>query len=396
MVNTFRLTPYEYLTITAVRKNLVLDVASVMKIHAFLENWGLINYQIDPRSKQSLRGKKYFGNYKTVLDVPESLEPYFGLNKKHKDLGIDVSLQKKCYNSTTDYNLLVSDSATHSLTKPKIYVCYTCGNDIGTTVYHNLRAKEMNICPRCYKEGHFSSNFQASDFLKLNNLNNDNSMEWTDDEILLLLEGIELYEDKWDKIADHVGNYKTVEECVQKFVTLPIEDHFIKDVVKQDNDRISDRGRITEGEINAFLNLLDDNCRREIKTSSENMTDIEKIDQLTSLVLGKVTKELEAVDLSGSELVHNRSTYFKESEKLLNDKISLNKQTVELNNELKSKKVYKTIKTTDSLKSHFLIKDNSEIRQEIENSSSQCSHFINSDVKALSVVNQEAYQPLVL
>lgn len=394
MVNTFRLTPYEYLTITAVRKNLVLDVASVMKIHSFLENWGLINYQIDPRSKQTLRGKKYFGNYKTVLDVPEGLEPFFD-KQPHKEMGVDISLQKRTFNSTTDYNLLISDSSTHSLTKPKIYVCYTCGNDIGKTVYHNLRAKEMNICPRCYKEGHFSSNFQASDFLKLNNLNNDNNMVWTDDEVLLLLEGIELYEDKWDRIADHVGNYKTVEECVQKFITLPIEDQYIKDVVKKDTERITNRGHISEGEVNAFIALLDQNCENPSYTS-EDIIDTNKIQELTSLVVDKVTKDLATLDVSGKELAKNRSTYFKDSEKLLNDKISLNKQTVELNNELKAKKIYKTIKTTDSLKSHFLIKDNSEIRNEIENASSLCSQLINSEVQPISIINQEAYHPLVL
>lgn len=46
MVNTYRLNPVEYLTVTACRRNLAGDVCAVMRVHAFLEQWGLINYQV--------------------------------------------------------------------------------------------------------------------------------------------------------------------------------------------------------------------------------------------------------------------------------------------------------------------------------------------------------------
>jgi SWI/SNF related-matrix-associated actin-dependent regulator of chromatin subfamily C len=46
MINTYRLNPSEYLTVTACRRNLAGDVGSIMRVHAFLEQWGLINYQV--------------------------------------------------------------------------------------------------------------------------------------------------------------------------------------------------------------------------------------------------------------------------------------------------------------------------------------------------------------
>lgn len=46
MVDTYRLNPQEYLTFTACRRNLTGDVCSVLRVHAFLEQWGLINYQV--------------------------------------------------------------------------------------------------------------------------------------------------------------------------------------------------------------------------------------------------------------------------------------------------------------------------------------------------------------
>jgi hypothetical protein len=53
MINTYRLRPTEYLTVTACRRNLAGDVCAIMRVHAFLEQWGLINYQVR-RSKWSL------------------------------------------------------------------------------------------------------------------------------------------------------------------------------------------------------------------------------------------------------------------------------------------------------------------------------------------------------
>jgi len=46
MINTYRLNPAEYLTVTACRRNLAGDVCAIIRVHAFLEQWGLINYQV--------------------------------------------------------------------------------------------------------------------------------------------------------------------------------------------------------------------------------------------------------------------------------------------------------------------------------------------------------------
>lgn len=46
MINAYRLRPTEYLTVTACRRNLAGDVCAIMRVHAFLEQWGLINYQV--------------------------------------------------------------------------------------------------------------------------------------------------------------------------------------------------------------------------------------------------------------------------------------------------------------------------------------------------------------
>lgn len=53
----------------------------------------------------------------------------------------------------------------------------------------------------------------------------DRDAAWTDQETLLLLEGLELFNDDWNAIADHVGT-KTREQCVIRFLQLPIEEGY--------------------------------------------------------------------------------------------------------------------------------------------------------------------------
>ena len=53
------------------------------------------------------------------------------------------------------------------------------------------------------------------------------SREWTDQETLLLLEGLEMYKDDWNKVAEHVGS-RTQDECILQFLRLPIEDPYLE------------------------------------------------------------------------------------------------------------------------------------------------------------------------
>lgn len=62
--------------------------------------------------------------------------------------------------------------------------------------------------------------------------------DWSDQETLLLLEGLELHKDRWGDIADHVGSKSQV-QCILHFLQLPIEDEFL--------DELEDRGRKPQG-----------------------------------------------------------------------------------------------------------------------------------------------------
>lgn len=51
MIFMWRENAKKYLSPTLCRKNLLGDVSSIMRIHAFLENWGLINFPSKEHNK---------------------------------------------------------------------------------------------------------------------------------------------------------------------------------------------------------------------------------------------------------------------------------------------------------------------------------------------------------
>lgn len=65
---SFRLNPTEYLTSTACRRNLAGDVCAVMRVHAFLEQWGLINYQVGSQWEGECKGISYWLRFWHLCD----------------------------------------------------------------------------------------------------------------------------------------------------------------------------------------------------------------------------------------------------------------------------------------------------------------------------------------
>ena len=67
----------------------------------------------------------------------------------------------------------------------------------------------------------------SGDFVELTSTQNTHgsSDDWTDQEILLLLEGVEMYND-WSLIEEHVGTC-SMQQCIWKFLKLAIEDSYL-------------------------------------------------------------------------------------------------------------------------------------------------------------------------
>lgn len=125
----------------------------------------------------------------------------------------------------------------------KIYHCYSCGIDCTRVRYHNAQSAphsaqgkaaasvKYDLCPKCYLEGRFPVNTGSNNYTKLENSKHsiipDRDAPWTDTETLLLLEGLEMFDDDWASIADHVGT-RSRDECILKFLQLEIEDEYLE------------------------------------------------------------------------------------------------------------------------------------------------------------------------
>lgn len=268
MINTYRLNPSEYLTFTACRRNLAGDVCAIMRVHAFLEQWGLINYQIDPETRPAAMGPAFTGHFRVLVDTPRGIAPLHPGTRPDAPVksepstteqvpvdGVPLELRKSIFQSTLKGSRPVDFAEASSLAaqaqaeldaapsaKPS-HSCDTCGVDCSSSRYQSIRVKDYALCPPCYLEGRFPTSMYSGDFVRLDGSDFKQSGtsggaasgedDWTDEETLKLLEGLELYEEDWGLIALHVGT-RSREQCITKFIQLPIQDSYLDGVAQKD------------------------------------------------------------------------------------------------------------------------------------------------------------------
>ena len=72
ILELYRMSPKTYLTGTTCRRNLAGDACGILRIHAFLESWGLINFTVDPK-------QTHYGN---IITQPRKLPAIYRYNKE--------------------------------------------------------------------------------------------------------------------------------------------------------------------------------------------------------------------------------------------------------------------------------------------------------------------------
>ncbi|XP_068170806.1 SWI/SNF complex subunit SMARCC2 isoform X2 [Antennarius striatus] len=182
MIDTYRLNPQEYLTSTACRRNLAGDVCAIMRVHAFLEQWGLINYQVDSESRPTPMGPPPTSHFHVLADTPSSLVP----------------LQPKTSQTPAAQQMLPFPDKVKD--KPSDLQNFGLRTDMYSKKTCSTKSKSSASSMR----------------------------DWTEQETLLLLEGLEMYKDDWNKVSEHVGS-RTQDECILHFLRLPIEDPYLED-----------------------------------------------------------------------------------------------------------------------------------------------------------------------
>ncbi|KAI5740617.1 hypothetical protein M8J76_005574 [Diaphorina citri] len=194
MIDTYRLNPSEYVTSTACRRNLAGDVCAIMRVHAFLEQWGLINYQVDSDAKPTTMGPPPTSHFHVLTDTPSGLQP----------VNPPKTAQPSAAKVLLDMDKKI-EPATLGLGAKK-----EGGPDMSANF--GLKLDQYAKKPAALR------NKQAASL----------SRDWTEQETLLLLEALEMYKDDWNKVCEHVGS-RTQDECILHFLRLPIEDPYLED-----------------------------------------------------------------------------------------------------------------------------------------------------------------------
>nr|NVI75717.1 moira [Cucujiformia] len=187
MVDTYRLNPTEYITSTACRRNLAGDVCAIMRVHAFLEQWGLINYQVDTDSRPTPMGPPPTSHFHILSDTPSGLQP----------VNPPKTPQPSAAKTLLDLDRTLESKKTEN------------GEPISS---FGLKLDQYAKKPAALR------NKSAASLTR----------DWTEQETLLLLEGLEMYKDDWNKVCEHVGS-RTQDECILHFLRLPIEDPYLED-----------------------------------------------------------------------------------------------------------------------------------------------------------------------
>jgi len=242
MIDTWRQDPTRYLTGTAVRRHLAGDVGAVMRVHAFLEQWGLINYGVAPETRPQTVSGGFSGSGATLISTSSG-------SLAASSAGLEGGLPRiflfddgsRIPKSRMHLAPMATRRELYAAAAAIEYQCDVCGRDCSQRRYHCLLKADMDLCPECYHQGKFPEDFNGKDFIELRpvlslgsaasatgTLTAPSTDDWTDVEVLQLLEGIEAYGDDWDAVAQHVGT-RSRDACITKFIRLPIEDPFLED-----------------------------------------------------------------------------------------------------------------------------------------------------------------------
>lgn len=270
MVQTYRLNPLEYLTLTACRRNLRGDVFSLLRIHTFLDTWGIINYQALGESRPQTFGPPYTGHFRVTVDVARGLGNVGTKPKTVHQATILPSVDTDAFIRGADFMPAQDPSGSTTITnadqahyrqppvRPLVhYSCDTCGIDCTRTRYVllsplNDEQADHSWCILCYDAGRFPPSITFANLIKVeydpcNPLsggvtrlsstsdkstlfshlsNDDGESNWSDLETLYLLGAIQKHGTSWETISNAIGT-RSPSECALRFLQLPIEDRYL-------------------------------------------------------------------------------------------------------------------------------------------------------------------------
>ncbi|XP_023645194.1 SWI/SNF complex subunit SWI3C isoform X2 [Capsella rubella] len=210
-----------------------VDVEDFARVFRFLDHWGIINYCATAQSHP--------GPSRDVLDVREdtngevhvpsaaltsidSLIKFDKPNCRHKGVEVYSSLSS-LDGDIPDLDIRIREHLCDNH-------CNHCSQPLPTVYFQSQKKGDILLCSDCFHHGRFVVGHSCLDFVRVDPskfYGDQDGDNWTDQETLLLLEAVELYNENWVQIADHVGS-KSKAQCILHFLRLPVEDGLLDNV----------------------------------------------------------------------------------------------------------------------------------------------------------------------
>ncbi|KAF2291356.1 hypothetical protein GH714_023181 [Hevea brasiliensis] len=185
----------------------------------FLDHWGIINYCAAPPSCESWNGGSYL----------------------REDPNGEVHVPSAALKSID--SLIKFDKPKCRLKAADVYSSLSCHDDEFSdldTKFESVFLKSLHLLfsasswciPSVTEGGRFVTNHSSLDFIKMDPTKDYGDLDgesWSDQETLLLLEAMEVYNENWNEIAEHVGT-KSKSQCILHFLRLPMEDGLLENI----------------------------------------------------------------------------------------------------------------------------------------------------------------------
>ncbi|VDK48118.1 unnamed protein product, partial [Anisakis simplex] len=288
MIDTYRLNPFEYLSSTACRRNLGGDVCAILRfcvgfifcrftlpfqehecrsaavlfkssavrigfegrhqfatvgvyfcsfipirflsrVHSFLEQWGLINYQVDADARPAPVAPPCTSHFMVLADTPIGLQPVQPpLLSSQVCLNFIYRNDDHLIRNASGYDELMGcfvfvlqPDETKKLKEEEPSAGKEEGGGEQTKTTTTTKVEKLG-------DAGLKMDQYAKQLSAMKTRGAAPGRDWTDQETLLLLEALEMFKDDWNKVADHVGS-RTQDECIMRFLQLPIQDPYLEE-----------------------------------------------------------------------------------------------------------------------------------------------------------------------
>ncbi|XP_062202466.1 SWI/SNF complex subunit SWI3C homolog [Phragmites australis] len=216
------------------------ELYDLSRILRFLESWGIINYLAAGsvhrglRMAASLIKEETTGELQLVSAPMKSIDGLILFDRpkcsiREEDIASVVSTLSVPVVENGDAAADLDEKIWEHLSESS---CSFCSQPLTDLHYESRKEADISLCLDCFHDARFVTGHSSLDFERVDGTKDGSETggdRWTDQETLLLLEGIEKFNDNWNHIAEHVGT-KSKAQCIHHFIRLPVEDGWLENI----------------------------------------------------------------------------------------------------------------------------------------------------------------------